>query len=154
MNEQEVLEMKEKVQQSTIENISLIMKYTQEFSERYPPSDIMSDKKEFCTYKVYFPRRFGNTTLALKLMQKYENALYFTYRADLAKIAYKEYLQKYNLQDSQDLKDRFKSYKQINAIYGRNFYGKIIIIDIACMISPNELNSLYATNGDFYILIE
>jgi len=105
-----------------------------------------SAKKELQTLKISLPRRLGNTTVALKLLELLENSILISNTQDsvnLVKQCYKETFEKYGK----------------NIFTRRTFELKIkrkkyfcVIVDEASY-DGSVLEKIYGINSKYYILV-
>jgi len=96
---------------------------------------------EFRTIRINLGRRSGHTTLALKILNDYENSIVFVHNSVM--INY--------FPDFYKKEDRVFCYKQINK--GYDFYNKIIICDVFSLFPNSFIDGIYGYDPVFLILL-
>ena len=93
--------------------------------------------KEFRSLRIGLPRRNGNTTLAIKLLEKYLGALYITSTIDMVK--------DFNQRTKDKFKNRAFSIGQYEYPRGKRYRAKplIVIVDNSPWYKESAMSLLY-----------
>ena len=97
--------------------------------------------KEFGSIRINFGRQSGHTTLALKMMREYDDAILYVFKSSMISSKY------YN---------RTRTYKINNTNNRRNTAGcnkKIVIIDMASMVSKSFIYNIFLEQPKFVLLL-
>lgn len=96
--------------------------------------------KEFKTMQFKFPRKFGNTTIAVELLKRLKNSTLWYPTKFWSDVIKKEKVDDDNLDNKKDLKSRIK-YLKDSQIIGTKY--EIVIIDNTSWISTEKLSEIY-----------
>ena len=96
---------------------------------------------EHATFRLSLGRQFGHTTLAQKLLKKYENAIVIVPKHAMTKFF--------------DRKCGYRAYPiQSVALRGKNWENNIIIVDAAATCSKADIEELTLNNPKCMIILE
>lgn len=117
---------------------------------------VMTDttfKKEFCTLKISFPRRFGNTTLALELLRLFPKAVLLTPTSQSTNNAKSK---------APNLSNRIFQIKNYSAskIFQTNLSDitiknpSVVILDTTTSFEQHTINAIYTLNSNMFVFIQ
>jgi hypothetical protein len=104
-------------------------------------------KKEFLTLKLSLPRRLGNTTIAVKLLETLKNSILISRvqeSVNNVKQCHKEIFEKSG-------KNIFTRYTFESKVKRKKYF--CVIVDEASYIEDRILDNIYKINSKFFILI-
>jgi hypothetical protein len=97
---------------------------------------VMNFRKEFCTFRFGLPRRAGNTSLALMLLQHYTHSVFICVNRQMINLGGK----------------RAYTINQNEQVY-RGLSAEAVIVDSASYMDPRQLEKVFLINSEAFFLI-